>query len=236
MLVWCEGFDQWKVLGDVVEELQLQNLINVIGNFGSGFDLWGDYIVIENGIVLLLGIGGGIYLLYSVLVSIGSYVGVGVVQGGEVVYVGFWKWYVVYFIDYVVLIFCGVVIGGIVGVIFGLVVGVMVGLDVGLSILDIVGGLFGIVILLVYYVEFYVLAGGVMLGKMVVGIKVVCSDGQCLICGCVVGCYFVIFVSILILMIGYLMVVFIECKQVLYDLMCDMVVVDKWVFIENVYL
>jgi uncharacterized RDD family membrane protein YckC len=235
-LVWREGFDQWKALGDVTEELQLQNLTNATENLGSGFDLRGDYTAIENGTAPLPGTGGGTYSPYSAPASTGAYAGAGVVHGGEVVYAGFWKRYAAYFIDYVVLTLCGAVIGGIVGAIFGLAIGAMAGADAGSSTSDIVGGLLGIVISLVYYAEFHASAGGATLGKMAVGIKVVRSDGQRLTRGRAVGRYFATFVSTLTLMIGYLMAAFTERKQALHDLMCDTVVVDKWAFTENAHL
>lgn len=225
---------QWVVLCQVVDELGLQMLVGVsIVIVSGGFDLCSDYVVIDNGIVLLFGMGVFSSLFYNVLVVV-VVGGVWLVIGGEVVYVGFWKCVVVYMIDYFVLVVLGGIIGVIIGVVFGVSMGVVGSGEIFIEIVvQLVSVLINMVIGVVYYIWFYFLQGGVMLGKMVVGIKVVCSNGDCLICGCVFGCYWVMLLSSFILGIGFLMVVFIECKQGLYDMICDILVVDCWVYIDQ---
>jgi uncharacterized RDD family membrane protein YckC len=67
-------------------------------------------------------------------------------------------------------------------------------------------------------------------GKMVIGIKVVRSDGEPIGFLRGVARYFATIVSAIPLGIGYLMAAFTERKRALHDMLCDTVVVDKWAF------
>jgi uncharacterized RDD family membrane protein YckC len=235
-LVWREGYGEWKALSEAVEELQLQNLTSAASNLGSGFDLRGDYTAIDNGTAPLPGTGGGTYSPYTAPGATGSY-GSSVVSGGEVVYAGFWKRVAAYLVDYVLLTVTSAIVGGIIGAVLGVAMssGGSSGSAIEMAAQG-VGMLLGIGIGVAYYAAFHSSKGGATLGKMVVGIKVVRSDGERISVLRAIGRYFAAMLSGLILCIGYLMAAFTDRKQTLHDMICDTVVVDRWAFTEQSHL
>jgi len=235
-LVWREGYGEWKALSEAVEELQLQNLTSAASNLGSGFDLRGDYTAIDNGTAPLPGTGGGTYSPYTAPGATGSY-GSSVVSGGEVVYAGFWKRVAAYLVDYVLLTVTSAIVGGIIGAVLGVAMssGGSSGSAIEMAAQG-VGMLLGIGIGVAYYAAFHSSKGGATLGKMVVGIKVVRSDGERISVLRAIGRYFAAMLSGLILCIGYLMAAFTDRKQTLHDMICDTVVVDRWSFTEQSHL
>jgi uncharacterized RDD family membrane protein YckC len=234
-LVWREGYAQWKALSEAVEELQLQNLTSAASNLGSGFDLRGDYTAIDNGTAPLPGTAGGTYSPYTAPGATGSY-GSAVVSGGEVVYAGFWKRVAAYLVDYILLTVTSAIIGGVIGGVMGFAMAGGSSASVIESAAQGVGMLLGIIIGVAYYASFHSSRGGATLGKMVVGIKVVRSDGERITLLRAIGRYFAAFLSGLILCIGYLMAAFTDRKQTLHDMICDTVVVDRWAFTEQSHL
>ncbi|MGN7726573.1 RDD family protein [Luteimonas sp. 22616] len=150
---------------------------------------------------------------------------------GEVVYAGFWKRVAANLIDSVIIGLLGMVIGAAIGGLLGAAFGLGGGLDTGgaVAIQGIVQ-LLSLVLTASYYGWFYTSVQQATPGKMAIGIKVVRSDGE----GCSFwrgfGRYFAMFLSGVILCIGFLMAAFTARKQCLHDMICDTVVVDRWAF------
>ena len=86
---------------------------------------------------------------------------------------------------------------------------------------------------LFYYAFFHASFNAATPGKMLIGIKVVRSDGKNISFLRAVARYFATIPSAIILGIGYLMAGFTDRKQALHDMICDTVVVDKWAFSEQ---
>ncbi len=141
-----------------------------------------------------------------------------------VVYAGFWKRAAAAIVD-----------GGIIWVIgrFG-------GEALGTLLGDLAGGgelavtlMIALVTLLLqvcYFAFFHASFNAATPGKMLIGIKVVRSDGETISFPRAVGRYFATIPSGILLGIGYLMAGFTARKQALHDMICDTVVVDKWAF------
>jgi len=233
-LVWREGMGQWAALRQVVDELGLQTLADAstASSTSGGFDLRGDYAAIDNGTAPLPGTGP-LSSPYSAPGTTSSDYSQ-TVQGGEVVYAGFWKRFAAYLIDYFVLLIPSWIVGAILGVGIGAGLGAAGGGDTAAGVIaQVVSGLAGLVIALAYYGWFHASAGGATLGKMAIGIKVVRGNGERLTLGRSIGRYFATILSSLTLLIGYLMAAFTDRKQALHDLICDTVVVDRWAFTDQ---
>lgn len=161
--------------------------------------------------------------------------GAGVVQGGEVVYAGFWKRFAAYVID-------GFVVG---------IVTIAVQMAVALGMFGAVGAVSnpetmfrsatGIVALLliyliplafqaVYYAWFHASASQATLGKMAVGIKVVRENGEPVSFALGIGRYFATLLSSIILLLGFVMAAFTDRKRALHDMVCNTLVVDRWAY------
>ena len=235
-LAWREGMAQWQPLSAVADELQLLAQVN------AGIDLRADYTAIENGTAPLpaaastvASTGNEAYSPYTAPSSIVNG-GAAPVQGGDVVYAGFWKRVAAYCIDSVIV---GIV-GGVIAMVLGMVVGLgMVGAGdsaaagVGMIMLQLMTNLVSIALSAAYYAGFHASAGMATLGKMAVGIKVVRPNGDRLSMGRAIGRYFATILSTLTLCIGYIMAGFTERKQGLHDIICDTLVVDKWAFTDH---
>ncbi|AWH18336.1 hypothetical protein C1922_14040 [Stenotrophomonas sp. ZAC14D2_NAIMI4_7] len=236
-LVWREGMGQWAALRQVVDELGLQTLADAsTATASGGFDLRSDYAAIDNGTAPLPGTG---------VLSSSPYAAPGAgggdysqpVQGGEIVYAGFWKRFAAYLIDYFVLLIPSWIVGAILGVGIGAGMGAAGSGGTAAEVTaQLVSGLAGLVISLAYYGWFHASRGGATLGKMAIGIKVVRGNGERLTLGRSIGRYFATILSSLTLMIGYLMAAFTDRKQALHDLICDTVVVDRWAFSDQPHL
>ena len=233
-LVWREGMGQWAALRQVVDELGLQTLADASASSASGgFDLRRDYAAIDNGTAALPGTGAISSSPYAAPgTSSGAYSQA--IQGGEVVYAGFWKRFAAYLIDYFVLLIPSWIIGAILGVGIGAGLGATGTTGTAAEVTaQIISGLSGLVIALLYYGFFHASRGGATLGKMAIGIKVVRGNGERLTLGRSIGRYFATILSSLTLLIGYLMAAFTDRKQALHDLICDTVVVDRWAFTDQ---
>ena len=159
-----------------------------------------------------------------------------VVGGGEVIYAGFWKRVAAYLIDSMVAGFASAIVGGVIG---GLLGATLLGSDglagregtfMGVQLLVL---LIEVLISLAYYAGMHSSSSMATLGKMAVGIKVVRSNGERISFLRGVGRFFAMFVSMLILYIGFFMAGFTERKRALHDMLCDTLVVDKWAFTAN---
>ena len=233
-LVWREGMGQWAPLRQMVEELGLQTLADAsTSTAAGGFDLRNDYAAIDNGTAPLPGTGA---------LSSSPYAAPGAggsdhsrpVQGGEVVYAGFWKRFAAYLIDYFVLLIPSGVVGGVLGFVLGAGMGAAGSGETAVEVVtQLISGLAGLFIAAAYYGWFHASRGGATLGKMAIGIKVVRGNGDRLTLGRSIGRYFATILSGLTLCIGYLMAAFTERKQGLHDLICDTVVVDRWAYTDQ---
>ncbi|MEV5120776.1 MAG: RDD family protein [Stenotrophomonas indicatrix] len=233
-LVWREGMGQWAPLRQMVDELGLQTLADASTSTATGgFDLRNDYAAIDNGTAPLPGTGA---------LSSSPYTAPGAgggdysqpVQGGEVVYAGFWKRFAAYLIDYFVLLIPSGVVGGVLGFVLGAGMGATGSGETAVEVVtQLISGLAGLFIAAAYYGWFHASRGGATLGKMAIGIKVVRGNGDRLTLGRSIGRYFATILSGLTLCIGYLMAAFTERKQGLHDLICDTVVVDRWAYTDQ---
>lgn len=229
-LVWREGMSQWQPLSAMAEELQLL----VQADAGTGIDLRADYQAIEDGTAVTKAAASP-YSPYAAPASSGM--GEAVVNGGEIVYAGFWKRVAAYFIDSLIV---GMV-GGVIAMVIGMVLGIgMAGLGggsdamgAGFIAIQLLTNLISIGLSAAYYAGFHASSGKATLGKMAVGIKVVRSNGERITIARGIGRYFAAMLSGLILCIGYLMAAFTERKQGLHDMICDTLVVDKWAFTDH---
>ncbi|MEN4903843.1 RDD family protein [Luteimonas sp. TWI1437] len=159
-----------------------------------------------------------------------------VVRGGPVFYAGFWKRVAAYLIDGLVVGIIGMVIGGIALAVLGGILAVggsgSAG-SIGFVLVQVLSNLLSIAIGALYYAWFHASNMMATPGKMAVGIKVVRSNGERISLLRGIGRYFSTILSALILMIGFLMIVFTERRQSLHDIICDTVVVDKWAFTDR---
>lgn len=156
-----------------------------------------------------------------------------VVQGGEVVYAGFWKRVAAYVIDSMITGIVGGIIGGMVGAVMGASLlrgGDLAGSEGTLLAIQGVGNLIGVVLGVAYFAGFHSSSSMATLGKMAIGIKVVRSNGERISFLRGVGRYFALIVSGITLCIGFFMAGFTERKRALHDMLCDTIVVDKWAF------
>ncbi|QKW55380.1 RDD family protein [Stenotrophomonas sp. NA06056] len=233
-LVWREGMGQWAPLRQLVDELGLQTLADASTSTATGgFDLRNDYAAIDNGTAPLPGTGALSNSPYNAPGAVGGDHWQPV-QGGEVVYAGFWKRFAAYLIDYFVLLIPSGVVGGVLGFVLGAGMGATGSGETAVEVVtQLISGLAGLFIAAAYYGWFHASRGGATLGKMAIGIKVVRGNGDRLTLGRSIGRYFATILSGLTLCIGYLMAAFTERKQGLHDLICDTVVVDRWAYTDQ---
>jgi uncharacterized RDD family membrane protein YckC len=149
------------------------------------------------------------------------------VRHEDIVYAGFWKRAAAAIVDGTIVW----IIGRFGGEALGTLLGDLAGggqLAVALMVL-----LVTLVLQVCYYAFFHASFNAATPGKMVIGIKVVRSDGKTISFLHAVARYFATIPSAIILGIGYLMAGFTDRKQALHDMICDTVVVDKWAFSEQ---
>lgn len=145
----------------------------------------------------------------------------------DIVYAGFWKRAAAAIVDGVLIW----IIGSFGGEALGTLLGDLAGggkLAVAMMVL-----LVTLTLQVCYYAFFHASFNAATPGKMLIGIKVVRSDGKTISFLRAVARYFATIPSAIILGIGYLMAGFTDRKQALHDMICDTVVVDKWAFSEQ---
>jgi uncharacterized RDD family membrane protein YckC len=145
----------------------------------------------------------------------------------EVVYAGFWKRVAASFIDSTLLSLAGGITGEALGTIFSDLTG---GGEMSRVIWILATTL---TLNVLYYAWFHSTLALATPGKMIIGIKVVRSDGEAISFLRGVARFFALWLSAFMLGIGYLMAAFTNRKQALHDVVCDTVVVDKWAFTDQ---
>jgi uncharacterized RDD family membrane protein YckC len=162
----------------------------------------------------------------------------GVVQGGRVVYAGFWKRVAASFIDSFVTTALSYIVQIPLMMIFGVSMVGMAGGDdpfasgAGIALIGLIY-VVSIGIPLLYFSWMHSSTHQASLGKMAVGIKVVRTNGERISFWRAFGRYWGMVLSALILLIGYLMAGFTERKQALHDMISDTLVVDKHAYTEH---
>lgn len=161
-----------------------------------------------------------------------------VVNGGRVVYAGFWKRVAASFIDS----FIATALSYMVQIPMMLMMGVgMAGFGsggdpfssgAGIAMIGLIY-VIAIGIPLLYFSWMHSSANQASLGKMAVGIKVVRTDGQRITFWRAFGRYFAYMLGGFTLGIGYVIAAFTERKQAMHDMICDTLVVDKWAYTDH---
>lgn len=146
------------------------------------------------------------------------------VRNQDIVYAGFWKRAAAAIADSMVI--------GFIGRFGGEALGTLLGDLAGGGELAVMLMIASVTLLLqaCYYAFFHASFNAATPGKMLIGIKVVRSDGESISFLRALARYFATIPSALLLGIGYLMAGFTARKQALHDMICDTVVVDKWAF------
>lgn len=159
-----------------------------------------------------------------------------IVSGGEVIHAGFWKRVAASLIDTLIVGVIGGVLATFVGALLGLAMSVSFAdslMGLGPLPLQIVTNLLSIAATAAYYAGFHSARMQATPGKMVVGIKVVRSDGHPITLARGIGRYFASWISYLIVGIGLLMAAFTDRKRALHDMICDTLVVDRWAYTDH---
>jgi len=134
---------------------------------------------------------------------------------GHVAYGGFWIRFVAYIIDAIVL----TIVGGVLASIFG------VSWETDWEHYDPTFNLVSLVIGWLYFALLESSERGATVGKMVMGLRVVTSDGQRLSFMNATGRYFAKILSAIILCIGFIMVAFTDKKRGLHDIIAGTLVI-----------
>lgn len=150
-------------------------------------------------------------------------------------YAGFWKRFVAYLIDDIVLSLAGFLVILFIGALFGLSFLSMLSGDAESTVAVIVAAATAIVmailaLMIVGWLYFALMEASMnqgTLGKMALGIKVTDLDGNRISFGRASGRYFGKIASGMILYIGFIMAGFTEKKQALHDIMASCLVVNK---------
>lgn len=147
-----------------------------------------------------------------------------------VTYAGFWKRFVAWFIDRIILAFVGGCFGGIVGGFFGAFAGAS-GANLEDPNMDamfqLIGFLVGTIVSWLYFALFESSQYQATPGKMVLQIKVTDLAGNRISFARATGRHFAKILSGLILMIGYIMAGFTEKKQALHDMLAGCLVINR---------
>lgn len=156
-------------------------------------------------------------------------------QTTAVTYAGFWKRFVAYIIDDLILSAAGFMVVLMIGAFFGLSFLSLFSGDsestaaiiAAASVAIVMAGLSFAIIGWLYYALMEASINQGTLGKMALGIKVTDLEGNRISFGKATGRYFGKIVSGMILYIGFIMAGFTEKKQALHDIMAGCLVVNK---------
>ncbi|HEY0662857.1 MAG TPA: RDD family protein [Lysobacter sp.] len=156
------------------------------------------------------------------------------VDGGEVVYAGFWKRTAAYIIDsFVLMIIIGIL--GAIFAVFGLAGMASLGdpsaFSSGAGMALILGFyLVEIVVMALYYAMFHASSRQATLGKMAVGIKVTDDEGRRISFARGIGRFLAFILSSFTILIGFVMAAFTQRKRALHDMIASTLVVDQWAY------
>jgi uncharacterized RDD family membrane protein YckC len=137
-------------------------------------------------------------------------------------YAGFWIRVASYLIDVVIVYVAMFVVGFVIALPFG----ALFGTGDAASIAAILSGLVGLVFAIFYHGYFVSTKGGTP-GKLLLGLRIIRSDGSNLTFGRAVGRVFAYMVSAIILYIGFILAAFDAEKRCLHDHLCDTRVIYK---------
>jgi uncharacterized RDD family membrane protein YckC len=161
-----------------------------------------------------------------------------VVQGGPVVYAGFWKRVAASFIDSFVTTALSYIVQIPLMLLFGVGMAGLgnsadpFGTGVGVAMLVMIYAV-SICIPLLYFSWMHSSSNQASLGKMAVGIKVVRGNGERISFWRAFGRYWAMIPSAIIVFIGFIMAGLTERKQALHDMISDTLVVDKWAYTDH---
>lgn len=143
-------------------------------------------------------------------------------------YAGFWIRVGAFLIDWIILTVVISVLQGItrinMGVNYSASVGDLVAAS-GTTPASTPGSIIAILIYLAYFAGLESSSWQATVGKKALGLIVVDTSGNRISLGRAIGRFFAKFLSVLILMIGYIMVAFTQKKQGLHDMLADTLVV-----------
>jgi uncharacterized RDD family membrane protein YckC len=125
-------------------------------------------------------------------------------------YAGFWRRFAAWIIDAVILF--------VVGFIIGFIIAIVISPPTSINLL------LGAVLNFIYTIVFWTWRGQT-LGKIVVGVKIIKTDGMPIGIGSAILRYIGYIVSAIIIYIGYIMIAFNSKKQGLHDKIADTYVV-----------
>jgi len=223
-LVWREGLPAWQPLGSLRAELGLDEA-------PATLDFRVEPVLAAPAAASATGPAAATahsYSPYAAPTTAAVDVDADPVQGGEVVYAGFWKRVAASFIDAFAIGIPVAIVMAIVAAVFGSLVGRV---DSAFDPVEMIGSY------LLSAAAFGWFHSNASMkatpGKLAIGIKVVRPDGSTISFLRGFARYWGYMLSTLILGIGLLMAAFTERKQALHDLLCDTLVVDKWAFTER---
>jgi len=222
-LVWRKGMVAWQP----ISAIQAQWADIAVGN-GTDAGLEGRDTGANNEVSVSVITGNETSSPYAIASSNLSVGDATVVAGDQVVYAGFWRRCAAYVVDLVLLHWLDKVLSVWITGIFSIepdlrTVGAHVMVSVAISVLLVFG----------YYAGFHASRCQATLGKMVVGIKVVRTDGTPITLARGIGRYFALLLSSFTMGVGLFMAAFTGRKQALHDMLCDTLVVDKWAFTDR---
>ncbi|MDR0646092.1 MAG: RDD family protein, partial [Elusimicrobiota bacterium] len=146
-------------------------------------------------------------------------------------YAGFWKRFIAYIIDSIIVTIIGWILFAVLGIILSAIPGDTSGnnaLSLAASVgATLVGFIIGILLNIIYFALFESSSAQASPGKMVLGIKVTDINGKRLTFWRAVGRTIAKWVSNLTFSIGYLMAGFTRRRQALHDMIADCLVIDK---------
>jgi uncharacterized RDD family membrane protein YckC len=146
----------------------------------------------------------------------------------EMRYAGFWIRFAAYLIDYILTTFAAFVIGMILGFALGAIMASQNATTTQIELTaQFMGQIVGIIVGWLYYALMESSSKQATLGKIVVGLKVTDLNGNRISFGRATGRFFGKILSGIILLIGYLMVLWTEKKQTLHDMMAGTLVLQK---------
>jgi uncharacterized RDD family membrane protein YckC len=143
-------------------------------------------------------------------------------------FAGFWKRFVAYLLDFVIVLFLGMAIGAVAGFFIG-IIGGLIGREqkVIQFTAGVVGFFLGSLSSWLYHALMESSGKQATLGKMTLNIQVTDYTGERISFARATGRYFAKFISAILLCVGFMMAGWTEKKQALHDIMAGTLVVKK---------